>query len=131
MSAGDTEQWWDTWGGYVKAGGVLLSVAVAGLTTHSLTADAPEGPAVYDLRVRTAGEDIEVLESQVRENIERIRVNGEDIAALKADVAAFKRLADERQTRIAAIEAEQNKLAERQDVILDRLRELERAQPRK
>lgn len=127
--AGESERFWDTWGGYVKFGGAVLGAAAAGVATWHAQESAPEpsatSPAVYDLRVQEATQDIKVLETEARALEQRVRANSEGIAKLRAEMEALHSLAEERERRFLAVETEGRRLAERQEDILDRLRRVE------
>ncbi len=123
-------QWWETWGGYVKLGGAVAGVAAVGIggllhRTVPESTQSPMSPSVYDLRVEQAAQDIKVLEAELRAGQERIQANAANIARLQAEMADLKHLCDERKERFNAVEAEGKRLAERQEHILDRLREVE------
>lgn len=126
----EREKFWEDWGGWIKASGWLVSSLVVGFGAYHATTPAPDSPQAYDLRVRTTQSEIDALKRQLEELQPRVRTNSENIASMKADIEAFKRLADERLRSIMAIEAEQRRLSEGEYAILERLRAVERTKPR-
>lgn len=122
----EESKWWENYGGYVKFGSAILGVAAAGVGSWHLRETEPSAtPAIYDMRVQQAAQDLKAIETEARALNVRVQGNSEEIAKLKAEMADLQHLGDERKERFLTLEAETHQLARRQEDILDRLRAVE------
>ncbi len=120
------DDFWDVWGGWIKAGGTIAAVAVTGIASAPLlTSDDPSSPAEYDSRVRQIGSDLSDLKRLAQSTSDHVQDNREDIARLQAEMKDLQKLGDERKERFLTLEVEQRRLADVQHAILDRVREIE------
>lgn len=123
MNSNRPSDWWENYGGYIKLGSALAAVIAAGVGVPQIMNTDSE--SAYDLRVREANKDIEELKAEAKAAAERSLANTEAIAKMRAEITAFHNLAEERERRFLRVEAENQRQAERLEIILDRIRALE------
>lgn len=121
--ANDADQFWDRWGNYMRAGGIVAvagTSALLGLNAYNTGSPLPSSDRALDEVTR-----------EVKTLSDLIHQHAADISRLNANVDEFTRLAKERGERTLALENAVRELSNRQIQILDRLLSIENARTRR